>query len=73
MTKPSSYSEYAHYINDFSLKQSKTSYTTFTFNVKPTKIYQATGFNVIATEYRIPYGSQLDFQVEAQVGHPSQR
>lgn len=62
---------YAQYINHYSVQQSKSSFTTISFSVKPTDLYQATGYDVI-NYYGIPYGSQLDFQVEAQVGHPSQ-
>lgn len=79
MTWASSYQggynySYAQYINDYSIQQSKSGYTTISFSVKPTDLYQATGYDVVGTgHYGIPYGSQLDFQVEAQVGHPSQR
>ena len=65
---------YAQYINHYSIQQSETSYTTIIFTVRPTELYQATGYDVMGVGYYgIPYGSQLDFQVEAQVGHPSQR
>jgi hypothetical protein len=79
MTWASSYEggynySHAQYINDYSVQQSKTSCTTINFTVRPTELYQATGYDVMGVGYYgIPYGSQLDFQVEAQVGHPSQR
>jgi len=65
---------YAEYINDNSMPQSKSSYTIVTFSVVPTELYLGSGYDVEGTSlWAIPDGSQLDFQVEALVGHPSQR
>jgi len=65
---------YADYINEYSMPQSNSSYTVITFSVVPTELYLGSGYDVEGTSLRaIPDGSQLDFQVEALVGHPSQR
>lgn len=40
---------YAQYINHYSVQQSKSSFTTISFSVKPTDLYQATGYDVINT------------------------
>ncbi len=62
---------YAQYIWR-GVPQSDSSYTTIAFLVEPTNLYQGSGYDVdgIFGYLGIPYGSQLDFQVEAQVGHP---
>ncbi len=76
---------YAQYINDDSSPQSESSYTIITFSVVPTDVYQASGYDVrryySGTEGQegiysaflraIPDGAQVDFQVEALVGHNS--
>jgi hypothetical protein len=66
---------YAEYVNEHSIPQSKSSYTNIVFSVIPTTFYSESGYDVKA-HYRfldaIPEDSQLDFQVEALVGHDSQ-
>lgn len=62
---------YALYIRG--VQQSNSSYTTISFSVEPTDLYQGSGYDVDVGYFGIPFGSQLDFQVEAQVGHPSYR
>ena len=65
---------YAQYISENSMPQSESSYTIITFSVVPTNLYLGSGYDVGGTSLRaIPDGSQIDFQVEALVGHPSQR
>jgi hypothetical protein len=65
---------HAEYINDYSKSQSNSSYTLIVFSVVPTELYLGSGYDVEGTFLSaIPDGSQLDFQVEALVGHPSQR
>jgi hypothetical protein len=66
--------------------QAKSSYTTVTLAVLATDVYQATGFDIqssisgvdrpegsfFASLRAIPAGGQIDFQVEALIGHASQ-
>jgi hypothetical protein len=59
-------------------QQSNSAYTTLNYSVEPTVYTSLSGYDILLYEdlmgfYGIPYGSQLDFQVEAQVGHPSSR
>jgi len=77
---------YAQYINDDSTPQSELSYTIITFPVVPTELYSASGYDIqryysgdegqegryFAILYAIPSDGQLDFQLEALVGHASQ-
>jgi hypothetical protein len=77
---------YAEYINYDSPSQSNSSYTTITYLVVPTDLYQASGYDIQryysgqdgqegdygALLYAIPDSGQVDFQVEALVGHSSQ-
>jgi len=77
---------YAQYINDYSPPQSKSSYTIVTFPVVETELYGASGYDIqryysgpqyeegryFAFLSAIPAGGQVDFQVEALVGHDSQ-
>ncbi|MEM2108401.1 MAG: hypothetical protein QXL10_03855 [Candidatus Bathyarchaeia archaeon] len=77
---------YAEYINYNSPSQSTSSYTIITFPVVPTDVYQATGYDIkryfsgyqyeggtyIPILIAIPDGAQIDFQVQALVGHESQ-
>jgi hypothetical protein len=76
---------YAGYISRDSPSQSNSSYTVITFPVVPTDLYQASGYDIqrhysgqgqegryFAILYAIPFHGQLDFQVEALVGHDSQ-
>jgi len=77
---------YALYINRDSPTQSSSSYTNITFPVVPTELYQASGYDIqryySGTEGQegthwaflraIPDGGQVDFQVQALVGHASQ-
>jgi hypothetical protein len=77
---------YAEYISPDSPTQSNSSYTIITFPVVPTELYQASGYDVqryysgvegqestyFAFLSAIPAGGQVDFQVEALVGHDSQ-
>jgi hypothetical protein len=52
--------------------QSNSTSTIIDFQVVPTDVYQATGYDIYGTPfYGIPIDSQLDFQVEALVGHNS--
>ncbi len=75
---------WAEYI-DNSLPQSNSSYTISSFPVVATEIYGASGYD-IQTYYNgndnrnsgyapfmtaIPYGAQIDFQVQAYIGHNS--
>ena len=75
---------YAQYIDD-SLPQSNSSHTVVTLPVLPTNLYEASGYD-IQTYYSgnenryggygsfftaIPYHGQLDFQVQALIGHNS--
>jgi hypothetical protein len=78
---------YAQYINDDSPPQSKSSFTVITFPVVPTELYSASGYDIqryysggegqegmySAFLSAIPAGGQVDFQVQALVGHESQR
>jgi hypothetical protein len=78
---------YAQYINDDSTSQSKSSYTIIAFPVVATELYSASGYDIqryysgeegtsgryFAFLSTIPSGGQIDFQVEALVGHASQR
>jgi hypothetical protein len=65
---------YAQYINDYSIPQSNSSFTVIIFSVVPTELYLGSGYDVEGTSlWAIPDGSQIDFQLEALVGHPSQR
>ena len=77
---------YAEYINDDSPPQTKSSYTIIAFPVVPTELYLASGYDIkryysgadgqegksFAFLYAIPYGGQVDFQVEVLVGHEAQ-
>jgi len=80
MDRPTAYKEDGFYralfISDSAVPQSNSSYTILSFAIYPTRLYQGAGYDVALGERTlfsgIPYGSQLDFQVEAQVGHPSQ-
>jgi len=77
---------FAEYISPDSPPQSYSSYTIITFPVLPTDLYGASGYDIqryysgqegqegtYSTFLRaIPSGGQLDFQVEALVGHDSQ-
>jgi len=61
---------YAWYI--YSPIQSNSTSTTIDFQVAPTDAYQATGYDIYGTPFSgLPIDSQLDFQVEALVGHNS--
>jgi hypothetical protein len=78
---------FAEYVSHDSPPQSNSSYTNITFPVVPTELYQASGYDIqryytevgvsegmyFAFLSAIPYGGQVDFQVEALVGHDSQR
>jgi hypothetical protein len=75
---------YAQYINKKAIIQSDSSYTNITFPVIPTTIHSESGYDVTWTYpgdngiayfsflSAIPDDSQLDFQVQALVGHDSQ-
>jgi hypothetical protein len=77
---------FAEYISPDSPPQSNSSYTVITFPVLPTDLYGASGYDIqryysgeegqegryFAFLSAIPSGGQLDFQVEALVGHGSQ-
>lgn len=61
---------YAWYI--YSPVQSNSTTTTIDFKVAPDESTGATGYDVYGTAFsELPIGSQLDFQVEALVGHNS--
>lgn len=61
---------YAWYV--YSPIQSNSTSTIIDFQVAPTDVYQATGYDIYGTPFQgIPIDSQLDFQVEALVGHNS--
>jgi hypothetical protein len=76
---------YSQYIND-DAPQSKSSFTSITFPVVPTELYLASGYDIqgyysgddsqegeyFAFLHAIPAHGQLDFQVEALVGHYAQ-
>ena len=76
----------AEYVSPDSPTQSKSSYTIISFPVVPTELYGASGYDIqryysgyegeegryFAFLSAIPDGAQLDFQVEASVGHDSQ-
>lgn len=78
---------YAEYVSPDSPTQSKSSYVIIYFPVVPTELYGESGYDVqryysgyegeegryFAFLSAIPDGAQLDFQVEASVGHDSQR
>jgi len=77
---------FAEYISHDSPTQSNSSYTNITFPVVPTELYQASGYDIqryhtevgvseglyYAFLSAIPYGGQVDFQIEALVGHGAQ-
>ena len=77
---------YAEYINYNSPRQSTSSYTIVTFPVVATDIFSASGYDIqmyfdgyqytegtyTAFLRAIPAGAQIDFQVEALIGHASQ-
>jgi hypothetical protein len=77
---------FAEYVSHDSPTQSNSSYTNITFPVVPTELYQASGYDIqryhteegveegvyFAFLSAIPYEGQLDFQVEALVGHGAQ-
>ncbi len=76
---------YSQYIND-DAPQSESSFTSITFPVVPTELYLASGYDIqkyysgdgtqegdyFAFLSAIPDRGQLDFQVEASVGHYAQ-
>ena len=76
---------YAEYISPDSPIQSSSSYTVITFPVVPTDLYGASGYDIqryysgpegeeghnFSFLSAIPFGGQVDFQVEALVGHNS--
>jgi hypothetical protein len=76
---------FALYIFRDSPTQSSSSYTIITFPVVPTELYSATGYDIqryysgtegqegryFAFLSAIPAGGQVDFQVEALIGHAS--
>ncbi len=74
---------FAEYVSHDSPNQSNQIYTNITFPVIPTDVYQASGYDIqryytqegegryFAFLYGIPYEGQVDFQVEALVGHNS--
>jgi hypothetical protein len=77
---------YAEYIDNNSPSQSTSSYTIVTFPVVETDLYSATGYdiqryyhyegddqNYFAFLRAVPFGGEVDFQVEALIGHASQR
>ena len=65
---------YSEYISDYSPPQSDSDCTIIAFAVVPTELYLGSGYDVNGTSLRaIPDGSQLDFGVEALVGHSSHR
>jgi hypothetical protein len=74
----------AEYISPDSPTQSESGYTTITYSVLPTDLYQASGFDIqryysgedspgwySAFLYAIPGDGKIDFQVAALVGHNS--
>jgi hypothetical protein len=77
---------YSQYISDDSAPQSESSFTIINFPVVPTELYLASGYDIqryysgadsqegeyFAFLSAIPDGAQLDFQVEALVGHYAQ-
>jgi hypothetical protein len=77
---------YAEYVSPDSPTQSSSSYTVITFPVVPTDLYGASGYDIqryysgqegqegmnFSFLSAIPEGGQVDFQVEALVGHDSQ-
>ena len=77
---------YSEYINDDSPPHLKSSSTIVAYPVVPTDLYLASGYDVkryysgfdgqegesFAFLYAIPYGGQVDFQVEILVGHEAQ-
>ena len=73
---------YAWYILPETPPQSNLDYTTVSFPVIPTEVYGASGYDVLRTDTghnawlpdfldAIPSGAQLDFQIQALVGHNS--
>ena len=61
---------YAWYV--YSPVQSNSTSTIIDFQVEPTDVYQTAGYDIYGTPFSgIPIDSQLDFQVEALVGHNS--
>ncbi len=73
---------YAWYLLPESPPQSNQDYTTIAFPVIPTEVYGASGYDVLRADTghnawlpdfldAIPSGAQLDFQVQALVGHNS--
>jgi hypothetical protein len=73
---------YAWYVLPETPSQSNQDYTTFAFPVIPTEVYGASGYDVLRADTghnawlpdfldAIPSGAQLDFQVQALVGHNS--
>jgi hypothetical protein len=78
---------YAEYVSPDSPHQSKSSYITISFRVVPTELYGESGYDVqryysgyegeegtyFAFLSAVPLYGQVDFQVEALVGHDSQR
>jgi hypothetical protein len=75
---------FAEYVSHDSPAQSNLKYTNITFPVVPTDVYKASGYDIqryytqegegeyFQFLYGIPYRGQVDFQVEALVGHDSQ-
>ena len=81
LTSSNAYS-FAWYILPESIPQSNLDYTTIAFPVVPTEVYGASGYDVQRTDTghnawlpdfldAIPSGAQLDFQIQALVGHNS--
>jgi hypothetical protein len=73
---------YAWYILPETPPQLNQDYTTFAFPVIPTEVYGASGYDVLRADTghnawlpdfldAIPSGAQLDFQIQALVGHNS--
>ena len=81
LTSSNAYS-FSWYILPESIPQSNLDYTTIAFPVVPTEVYGASGYDVQRSYTghnawlpdfldAIPSGAQLDFQVQALVGHNS--
>jgi hypothetical protein len=77
---------YAEYLWMDSPNQSSSTYTIITFPVVITDVYGASGYDIqryysndssvesyLTFLYSIPYNGQIDFQIEALVGHNSQK
>ncbi len=66
------------------VQPSNLAYTILSYSVKPTIFHEKSGYDIYLHDgdvnfedevigIGLPYGTQLDFQVEAQVGHPSSK